>query len=263
MRKLIVFNWKMGPPSLAQAKRLLTHNLQQTIKNKNGEIVICPPFIYLSGLSSVVSRQSLVKLGAQDVFWENRGAYTGEISPAMLKNSKVDYVIVGHSERRRHLGETDEMINKKVLAALRAGFKVILCVGEPARELRIKNNELRMKAAKNYVKNQLERDLRGIHNSKFIIRNSLIVAYEPIWAIGTGVPAEPENVREMIQFIKKLLITNYHLLIPKVLYGGSVDSRNIADFLKYPEIDGALVGGASLKSAEVRDIIKIVSKHST
>ncbi len=220
------------------------------------ETVVCPPFTHLEEVKKMLP--SKVKLGAQNCFWQNSGAYTGEISPKMLKDLGVDYVIIGHSERRKYLGETDEMINKKVLASLRAGLKVVLCVGE---DLLIRKRGL--KALKNYVKKQLEKDLKRIQNSKFKIQNSLIVAYEPIWAISTsksGHSDTPENALEMIKFIKKLLITYYSVLNTKVLYGGSVDSKNIKNFLKYPEIDGALVGGASLKAEEVKKIIKIVAK---
>jgi triosephosphate isomerase len=155
----------------------------------------------------------------------------------MLKDLGVEYVIIGHSERRQILGETDEMINKKVLAALRAGLKVILCVGEIKKGLA---------EAKNYVSQQLNKDLKGVGDS-------LIVAYEPVWAIGTGDYCQPEDSLEMIKFIKN--IVNF-----KMIYGGSVDSKNIAGYVKYPEINGALVGGASLKIDEFQKIINEVSK---
>ncbi len=140
MKKLLIFNWKMAPQSLSEAKRLWTNYKRPTTNNGENkkEIVVAPPSVYLSSLSSVVGRKSSIKLGAQDVFYENSGAYTGEISPKMLKNLGVEYVIIGHSERRKYLGETDEMINKKVLAVLKAGLKIILCVGEPTRSIKYK-----------------------------------------------------------------------------------------------------------------------------
>lgn len=213
------------------------------------ELVIAAPFVYLENLKPK-TKNSKLKIGAQNVFWENQGVYTGEVSPLMLKNMGVEYVIIGHSERRKHLGETDEMINKKVSAALKTGLKTVLCVGE---DLKIRKRG--PKAVKSFVKNQLKKDLKGIGNWKFKIEN-LVIAYEPVWAIGTGRACPPKDALEMIKFIKKLLTTNRKLQTTKVLYGGSVDSKNIEDFLQYKEIDGALVGGASLKPKEIKEIIK-------
>ena len=261
MKKLLIFNWKMAPQSLSEAKRLLTSNLQPTTNNKNVEVIVCPPFIYLSGLSSVVGRRSSVKLGAQDVFYKNQGVYTGEISAKMLKNLGVEYVIIGHSERRKYLNETDEMINKKVLVGLKAGLKVILCVGEPTRGRKYKAESI--KRAKNYVKKQLEKDLKGIL-SLVVGRKSLVgnlaIAYEPVWAIGGNHSDTPQDALEMIKYIKQVLSIKYQALGIRALYGGSVSSKNIGDFLKHPEIDGALVGHASLKPKEVETIIKTVGK---
>ncbi len=237
----------MNPDSASEAV-LLAKGIEKGISKPGNEVVIAPPFPFLSAVKKVIKR---AKLGAQDDFWENSGAHTGEVSPAMLKNSGVEYVIIGHSERRR-LGETDEMINKKIKASLKAGLKAILCVGEPKRgtDLRFKNYELRK--AKNYVRMQLNKDLKGILKSKFINPKSLIVAYEPIWAIGTGKSDKPEDTTEMAKFIKGKV----GVRVP-VLYGGSVTSQNAGSFLKYKEIDGALVGGASLKSEEFNKIINI------
>ncbi len=274
MNKILIFNWKMNPGSLGKAKRIFNSILNSSAKGGsvsggkshilNSEIVVAPPFVYLPILSSVVGRKSLVKLASQDVFWASSGAYTGEISPIMLKNLGVEYVIVGHSERREYLNETDEMINKKVLAALKAGLKAILCVGEPERELGIKNYELGIKKAKDYIKKQLEKDLKGIKSlvvGRRSLVSNLLIAYEPVWAISTenGKSDTPEDALEMIKFIKSLVVSRWSLVVP-VLYGGSVDSKNIAKFLKHPEIDGALVGHASLKAKEVKDIIELTAK---
>jgi triosephosphate isomerase len=248
MKKLIVFNWKMNPDSYHEAEKLAQSVLDAAKESKKADIVICPPFIYLLGLAGLLKKTS-IKLGAQNVFWEDKGAFTGEISPMMLRDLGVQYVIVGHSERRRYLDETDEMINKKVKAGLSAGLKVILCVGE---DLKIRRRG--KKAVMNFVKKQLEKDLKGTKNYKLKIKN-LIVAYEPIWAIGTGVPCAPEDAAEMIKFIKNILITHYSLLNPMVLYGGSVTGENIEYYIKYKEIDGALVGGASLKPEQFINII--------
>ncbi len=263
VKKILIFNWKMAPQSLSEAKRLLTNYKRPITNNEENkkEIVVASPsvyLVYLSSLSSVVGRKSSVKLGAQDVFYENSGAYTGEISPKMLKNLGVKYVIIGHSERRKYLGETDEMINKKVLAVLKAGLKVILCVGEPTRSIKYKVESI--KQAKNYIKKQLEKDLKKVSNIKYQVSRNLIVAYEPVWAISGSHSDTPEDALEMIKYIKQTLNSKFYILNSRVLYGGSVNSKNIGDFLKRPEIDGALIGHASLKVEEVKKIIEIASK---
>ena len=179
----------------------------------------------------------------------------------MLKNSGVEYVIVGHSERRKYLNETDEIINKKVLAGLKAGLKVILCVGE---DLLIRRHG--KKAAENFIKKQLEKDLKGIRSlvvsRKLLVRN-FTIAYEPIWAIGAGHSDTPQDAVEIIKYIKNLLAARYSLNSIRVLYGGSVDSKNAANFLKHPEIDGALVGHSSLKAEEVKKMILLTNSYFT
>lgn len=221
------------------------------IGESKAEVVVCPPFVYLTAFKTKTLKN--LKLGAQNCFWEDSGAYTGEISPKIVKNFGAEYVIIGHSERRKYLGETDEMIDKKVLTALKAGLKVVLCVGE--------NSAIRkrgLKAVKNFIKNQLQKDLKSLaSNFKFQI-SSLIIAYEPIWAIGTGNACKPEDALEMIRFIKEILDTKYKILNIKITYGGSVDGGNVSDFIKYKDINGVLVGGASLKPKEVIEIIKKV-----
>lgn len=244
MRKLIVGNWKMNPQSEAEAVRLAR------TEDKEG-VVIVPPFPFLGAVKKVLKHASL---GAQDVFFEKKGAYTGEVSPIMLKKLGVTYAIVGHSERRR-LGESDEMIAKKVKASTDAGLKVILCVGESKRESGIKNKELGN--AKRYLRKQLEMDLRSIHNSRFLIHNSLIVAYEPIWAIGTGKNASPDDAAEMAGFLRQFLDSRFQIHDFKVLYGGSTNPRNAESFLGKKEIAGLLVGGASINKKEFGEMIKI------
>lgn len=260
-KKLIIANWKMNIPDLGKWRNLSIPS--------GVEVVICPPFPFLE---RVRSQASGVKTGAQDVFWENPsarrrsgGAYTGEVSPAMLKNLGVEYVIIGHSERRQYLNETDEMINKKVLAALKAGLKVILCVGEP-----LGTRRKGLTASKKFAKNQLLEDLKGLNkkilHSKFYILNSrLIIAYEPVWAIstsGSGKICRPQDALEMIKYIKGILHSKFSILNSRVLYGGSVDSKNIADFIKYEDVDGALVGAASLKAEEFKKIIGVVANNA-
>ncbi|MEK7549138.1 MAG: triose-phosphate isomerase [Patescibacteria group bacterium] len=243
-KKLIVFNWKSNPQSAAAAIKL-ARAVEKVVPAKNApEVVVAPPFTFLEDVEKIVKK---AKLGAQDLSWEEGGAFTGEVSARELKNLSVRYVIAGHSERRKYLGETDEMINKKVLAALKAGLKVILCVGE---DLSIRRRG--KKAVEKFIKTQLEKDLKNIKNLKFKIGN-LLIAYEPIWAIGTGHSDTPKDAVEIIKFIKRFLSV-------KCLYGGSVSGKNIKNFVEYKEIDGFLVGHASLKSKEVEKIVKISSR---
>ncbi|MEK7076626.1 MAG: triose-phosphate isomerase, partial [Patescibacteria group bacterium] len=209
MAKLIVANWKMNPSTETEAIKLA-----RASDHKN--VVICPPFVYVSSIKYQVSR---AQIGAQDVFWENPpagGPYTGEISAVMLKHLGVRYVIIGHSERRRYLHETDEMVNKKLLAALKAGLKVILCVGEP---LAIRRKGI--PAAKRFVKKQLLTALKGTLNLKPITSN-LIVTYEPVWAISGGKndikgrADKPEEALEMVRSIRKTLLAKPYSLNPRM-----------------------------------------------
>ena len=242
--KLVVANWKLNPETEGGAI-----GLARLVDAKN--VVIAPPLVFLSVIKKVLKK---AKLGAQDVFWEEKGAYTGEVSSTQLKNIGVKYIIIGHSERRA-LGETDETINKKLKAALVTGLIPILCVGEPIR--REKGKEDRGKRTGQYIKNQLKKDLKGLssfHSSP----SSLIIAYEPIWAIGTGESDSPENAARTAYFIKNFSLSTFHFS-PKVLYGGSVNAQNAKQFLEKKEIDGFLVGGASLKPEEFKKIIKLIS----
>lgn len=246
--KFIVFNWKSNPQTLTKALKLA-----ELADHKN--VVVCPPFVYLS---KVKEKLLNADLGAQDVFWKEGGSYTGQISPLMLKNIGVKYVIVGHSEKRR-LGDTNEFINKKINNSLKTKLKIILCIGE---QLRRGNNKKRqLEKAKNFVKNQLLASLRNVSLTKKD-EEKLIIAYEPVWAISANKDAKPDNPQDssqIISFIKKVIFSAFGLKL-KVLYGGSVTSGNIWNFLKYNEIDGALVGSASLKENEVKKIIKLLSK---
>lgn len=244
MRKILIANWKMNPVSELEAIQLAK------VSDAKG-VVVCPPFIFLNQVRNVLK---VADLGAQDVFWENPipgGAFTGEISVSMLKKAGVSHVIIGHSERRRHLRETDGMINKKFRAAIAFGLKVILCVGEP---LAVRKQGLA--AAKTFVRGQLLKDLESTRNLK-IRHSNFLVAYEPIWAIGTGKPDKPEESAAMAVFIKSILFSKFQISGSRVLYGGSVTSGNVDRILKYDEIDGALVGGASLKPKEFEKIIQI------
>jgi len=241
MSKLIVANHKLN-----YSNPTLWKNFP---KEKNVEVVVCPPELNLKDFTN-----PNFKLGAQNCFWSNpkkgEGHYTGEISPAMLKSAGVKYVIVGHSERRQYLKETDEQINQKVLSVLEAGIVPILCVGEP---LEVRRSGF--SSAKSYVGEQLKADLYGI---RLMGKKEIVIAYEPVWAIGTGRADKPEEAWQMADFIREFLVRK--ITSVKILYGGSVNSKNAKSFLNDPRIDGALVGGASLDPKEFLKIIKTTNQ---
>jgi triosephosphate isomerase len=255
MRKLLVANWKENPSSESKAVALFAGIARA--KRKTISVVVCPPFIYLEKIAAQFRKISATgkknfALGAQDVFWEEKGAFTGAVGPKMLRSLGVRYVIIGHSERRRYFKETDATINKKIKLALRDGLHVILCVGE-SQAVRKKG----IAAAEKFVKNQLKKDLSGIVRGD-LNKDKIIIAYEPIWAIGTGKNDTPADAVKMARFIKKT-VNGGKTKDLKVLYGGSANSKNIADFVQYKEVGGALVGGASLKTEEFGSMIKIVA----
>jgi len=251
MKKLIIGNWKMNPVSPEEAEKLFKSVAKSLSGVKKTEIVICPPFLYLERLKKF-SRK--ISLGAQDAFWAETGAFTGEVSPVMLYNTGVKYVILGHSERRSPPaggGETNEIVNKKVKMALAAGLRLILCVGESVRD---ENH-----GYFNLVKTQLSECLNGI--SKTLI-SKIIIAYEPIWAISTTLDrrdATPADSLEMAIFIRKILFDKFGLEAHKVrvIYGGSVNEKDAEDFLKNGGVDGLLPGRASLDAKKFVEIIKI------
>ncbi len=234
MQTLIVANWKMNPNSQAEAKEIFDA-VRDGVKGLKSEVVICPPFVYLY---ASIFGQGIVSMGAQDVFFEDKGAFTGEISVGMLNDLKVEYVIIGHSERRRG-GETDEIISKKIKKALEAGLKVIFCIGETAKEREDgKKNEV--------LEKQIKLGLTGIDNFE-----NINIAYEPVWAIGTGNNCSVEETKVSIDFIRKLVSEN-----TRVIYGGSVKSENSGAYIKQAGADGLLVGGASLNTEEFVKIVK-------
>ncbi len=213
---------------------------------KDVDIAICPPFTALLGLS-MCFKGSPIKLGAQNVFWESQGAYTGEISSLMLLDLGCHYVIVGHSERRHIMGESDLIINRKLKAVSQAGMTPIFCVGETLAEREAGS-------AQAVVRRQLELGLQAIPAQE------LVIAYEPVWAIGTGKNASPADARDMIGFIREYLAILYDKAWAKdvkILYGGSVKPENIAQFMAEPDVDGALVGGASLNAADFARIVRL------
>ena len=254
MRKtVIIANWKSNPDSPGRAV-LLARKIDRGItKYRNTEVVIAPPFPFLSPVRAVLKKS---KLGAQNTFWSDCGPFTGEVSWHQLKHLGVSHVIVGHSERKIYLGETDEMINKKVKATLEHGITPILCVGERER----KNSEI-----PDIVGEQLKNALVGIKKS--FIKN-LIVAYEPIWAISTmpgARPDTPDNAFRTMVYIRRTLAGLYGRRaadLIRIIYGGSVNSSNITPFLTEGKMEGALVGGASLNPEEFIKIIGQANKIS-
>jgi len=237
-------NWKMNTTA-TEAEKLVIEMLDKLDRIEGVEKVLCPPFVSLVALNMMLQGSS-IKLGAQNMYFETEGAYTGEISPLMLREL-CEFVILGHSERRWYFGETDEIVNKKVKAALVNKLKPILCVGE-----RLAENEAGK--TKEVVNRQVTAALNGIEPV-----SNLVIAYEPVWAIGTGKAASGEQAAATIQFIRDVLAKLWNKDIAqdlRILYGGSVTSANIAEFISHPEIDGALVGGASLKAEEFVSIIE-------
>ena len=243
MKNLIVANWKCNPISQEEAKNIF-EGIKTGIEDTNAEVVICPPFVHSAGLKGLT-------IGAQNCFWEDRGAFTGEISAAMLKDLGVEYVLIGHSERRKYFGETDEIVNKKIKKAIEAGLKVIFCIGETAEERDAdRKNEV--------LERQIKQGLDGISNFQFPISN-LVVAYEPVWAIGTGNNCSVQETKESVDYIRKFV---KELALSgvegdtRILYGGSVKSENSGAYIKDAGTNGLLVGGASLSAEEFVKIVK-------
>jgi triosephosphate isomerase (TIM) len=244
---MIAGNWKMNT-NVQEAKNLVNEMRQEMDTFINVEKIVCPPFISLFAVRDLVKGTS-IKLGAQNMYSEEKGAFTGEISPLMLSGI-CEYVILGHSERRQYFQETGEMISKKVISSLKHNLKPILCLGENVKEYEAgKTREV--------VSEQLETSLAGVEKA-----GTLTVAYEPVWAIGTGKAATSKQANETIAFIRSIISKKFGAKVAddlRILYGGSVTAGNIAEFVSQSDIDGALVGGASLKSAEFIGIVKTTS----
>lgn len=245
MKLLIVANWKMNPQTYEEAEDLIGKILKGTNKITGVNIVFCLPFVWLTDFSH--KNKSSACFGAQDVFFQEKGAFTGEISPEMLKSSKVDYVIIGHSERRKYFDETNEIINKKIKAALKAGLKVILCIGEKEEEKDQKSEIL---------ERQITQALQGVTHDEI---KHVAIAYEPVWAIGTGNNCSPDEAMKSILFIRKVITNLYNREAAdhvRIIYGGSVNSKNSASYLKEASANGLLIGGASLIPEEFIEIVK-------
>ncbi len=239
---IIAGNWKMN--NTIKEGLDLIEDLKSKELDSNVEKVVCIPFTLLKDLKDKLKGTD-IKLGAQNMHWEDSGAYTGEVSPIMLKEIGVDYVIIGHSERRQYFCETDETVNKKIKSAIKHDIKPILCVGESLED-REKGKE------KEIVKSQIEKALEDVENIE-----TLVVAYEPIWAIGTGKTASSDQANDMIHFIRKTIWSLYGDTSDqiRIQYGGSVKPDNIVELMAKSDIDGALVGGASLKAEDFMDLI--------
>lgn len=246
-KKIIIGNWKMNPLSAKEAAKIFIPIKKTAGRLKKTETIVCPPFIYLKNFSE---QKGKCLIGAQDVFWKDNGSFTGEISPLMLKSLPVSHVIIGHSERRA-LGENNEVVSKKISAAISAGLKMILCVGEKERPDEASHL--------NFVANQVKESLKGVSAKS---AGNIIIAYEPVWAIGDGSkgPASPEDALEMSIFIKKVLTEIFGKkkadAVP-ILYGGSVDPGNAREFLEKGAMDGLLVGRESLNPKGFSDILRI------
>ena len=245
---IIAGNWKMNT-TVDEAVALIRDMLGGLQEIDGVEKVVCPPFVSLAEVKPVLDRSS-VKLGAQNLHFEEKGAYTGEVSPVMLAHL-CEYVIVGHSERRQYFGETDEIVNRKVKAALKFNLKPIMCVGETLAENEAKKTE-------EVVARQVKKGLAGIDKA-----DGLVIAYEPIWAIGTGKAATGKQANATIGLIRRTVRELYGEEVAKGLriqYGGSVTGANVVEFMSQPEIDGALVGGASLKAGDFVSIVEQTAK---
>ena len=246
MRKpIIAGNWKMHK-TIAEALEFV-NEVKDRVNNDKVEAVICAPFTLLKDLKQA-TKGTNIKIGAQNMHFEEKGAFTGEISPLMLKELDMDYVVIGHSERRQYFNETDETVNKKVLKALEVGIDPILCVGETLEEREAGNT-------KDVCKVQVEKALENVSKEDLA---KVVIAYEPVWAIGTGKTATSEDANDVIAYIREVVANLYGELANEVRiqYGGSVKPSNVAEIMNQSDIDGALVGGASL---EANDYIQLVN----
>lgn len=250
-KPIIAGNWKMFK-TLSEAAALVEELKPLDAITGRVEVVVCPPFTVLDRVMEVL-RGTSIGVGAQDVHWEDSGAFTGEISPVMLKDVGCRYVIIGHSERRQFFGETDEKVNRKIKAVFRHGLTPVMCVGETLAEREAGQT-------RQVVYNQVMAGLAGLTPDQ---AGSLVIAYEPVWAIGTGKTASDEDAQQVIAYIRSL-IREWHgdsaAAQVRIQYGGSVKPGNTAGLMAQPDIDGALVGGASLEAASFIAIVQAAAE---
>lgn len=245
-KKIIAGNWKMNK-AIAEAEELAAGIKREVAECSEVDIVLCPPFTALKAVGDAID-DTFIKLGAQDMHWEPYGAYTGEISAGMLRDIYCHYVILGHSERRQYFGETDETVNRKVKAALAANLVPIVCVGESLEE---READRTRDVVSLQVRESLDDLADGITH--------VVVAYEPIWAIGTGLTATPEQAQEMHALIRDVLTGMHDADVAetvRIQYGGSMKPANAAELLSQPDIDGGLIGGAALEARSFAEIIR-------
>jgi len=252
VKKLVIGNWKMNPETLDEAKKIFSSLKRQAGKFRKIQTVICPPFLYLTTL--LAQKKNGLTIGAQDSFWVPSGAYTGEVSALQLAKEKVGYCIVGHSERRE-LGESDELVNKKLKALIRAGIIPVLCIGEKERD----HDGFYLAR----IKDQIRIALQGVKVGGL---SHLVIAYEPIWAIGKGAKEAitGEKLHQMSIYIRKVLSDLYNkraAFKTPILYGGSVDEFNAGEIIKEGQVQGFLVGRASLDIKSFTKIMEIVNKQ--
>ncbi len=246
MRKpIIAGNWKMNmTPTEAKA---LVNELIPLVKDAACEVVVCPPYVDLA-LAAELTRGTNIRVGAQNIHWAEKGAFTGEISAAMLKEAGAQYAIIGHSERRQYFAETDETVNSRAKAALAAGIIPIICVGESLAQREAGETDA-------LVSGQVQAGLAGITAEQAV---GLVIAYEPIWAIGTGKTATDEQANETIGVIRKTLAGMYGQAVAdqvRIQYGGSMNPKNVKGLMAQSEIDGGLIGGASLKAGDFAAVV--------
>ncbi|MDR2436500.1 MAG: triose-phosphate isomerase [Endomicrobium sp.] len=247
MRKpLMAGNWKMNK-TIAEAISVVKALKSSIADVKDVDVLICPTFTALHALNDEV-KGSNINIGAQNLFWELKGAFTGEISPSMVKDTGCSYVLIGHSERRQYFGETDDTVNKKTKATLAVGLIPIVCVGETLKE-REENVTFKV------IEKQIKEGLSGLTAEQSSI---IVMAYEPVWAIGTGKTATPNQAQEVHAFARKIYGQIYGDASQKIriLYGGSVNPTNVSELMKQPDIDGGLVGGASLEAESFTKLVR-------
>ena len=250
-KTIIAGNWKMNLDA-DEAKKFILQLKAKAAQAKWCDVVLCVPFLQIPAAVRA-AKHAKIAIGAQNCHFEESGAFTGEISCKMLADAGVKYVIIGHSERRRDFGETDSTVNKKVLAALQAGLRHIICVGET---LEMRDNDVTL----DVVRMQVKTALRGVMQDQI---RRVTIAYEPIWAIGTGYTATAEQANEVCESIREVVRQLYgarHARAVSILYGGSMNVSNAGELLAQPDVDGGLIGGASLKTESFEDIIEAANQ---